>query len=76
MLSAANHGWTMYPGLLHGAYACLAAHGSPELQARYLEKIASGEWLATMCLTEGQAGSDLGQLCTRAVPQEDGSYRL
>ena len=76
MLSAANHGWTMYPGLLHGAYACLAAHGSPELQARYLEKIASGQWLATMCLTEAQAGSDLGQLRTRAVPQEDGSYRL
>ncbi|NUT63259.1 acyl-CoA dehydrogenase [Herbaspirillum sp. C9C3] len=76
MLSAANHGWTMYPGLLHGAYACLAAHGSPALQARYLEKIASGEWLATMCLTEAQAGSDLGQLRTRAVPQEDGSYRL
>jgi alkylation response protein AidB-like acyl-CoA dehydrogenase len=66
MLSAANHGWTMYPGLLHGAYACLAAHGSPDLQARYLEKIASGQWLATMCLTEAQAGSDLGQLRTRA----------
>lgn len=76
MLSAANHGWTMYPGLLHGAYACLAAHGAPELQARYLEKIASGQWLATMCLTEAQAGSDLGQLRTRALPQADGSYRL
>ncbi len=76
MLSAANHGWTMYPGLLHGAYACLAAHGSPELQAQYLEKIASGQWLATMCLTEAQAGSDLGQLRTRALPQEDGSYRI
>ncbi|WP_443113517.1 acyl-CoA dehydrogenase [Herbaspirillum seropedicae] len=76
MLSAANHGWTMYPGLLHGAYACLAAHGSAALQTRYLDKIASGEWLATMCLTEAQAGSDLGQLRTRAVPREDGSYRL
>lgn len=76
MLSAANHGWTMYPGLLHGAYACLAAHGSPDLQARYLDKIASGQWLATMCLTEAQAGSDLGQLRTRAVPHEDGSYRI
>ena len=76
MLSAANHGWTMYPGLLHGAYACLAAHGAPELQERYLEKIASGQWLATMCLTEAQAGSDLGQLRTRALPQADGSYRL
>ncbi len=44
MLSAANHGWTMAPGLLHGAYECLAHHGSDELKARYLSKIASGEW--------------------------------
>jgi alkylation response protein AidB-like acyl-CoA dehydrogenase len=52
MLSAANHGWTMAPGLLHGAYECLKHHGSDALKARYLEKIATGEWLATMCLTE------------------------
>jgi len=76
MLSAANHGWTMYPGLLHGAYACLAAHASAHLQASYLEKIASGTWLATMCLTEAHAGSDLGLLRTRAIAQEDGSYQL
>jgi|SRR5450830_33466 len=76
MLSAANHGWTMYPGLLHGAYACLSAHAGAELKARYLEKIVSGAWLATMCLTEAHAGSDLGLLRTRAVAQADGSYRL
>ncbi|MFL9878269.1 acyl-CoA dehydrogenase [Herbaspirillum rhizosphaerae] len=76
MLSAANHGWTMYPGLLHGAYACLSAHASDALKARYLEKIVSGEWLATMCLTEAHAGSDLGLLRTRAVKQGDDSYRL
>jgi alkylation response protein AidB-like acyl-CoA dehydrogenase len=76
MLSAANHGWTMYPGLLHGAYACLRAHASEELKARYLPKIVSGEWLATMCLTEPAAGSDLGLLRTRAVPQDDGSVRI
>ena len=75
-LSAANHGWTMAPGLLHGAYECLRHHGSEELKREYLEKIASGEWLATMCLTEPQAGSDLGLCATRAVPQADGSYRL
>ena len=62
MLSAANHGWTMAPGLLHGAYECIKHHGSDALKARYLEKIATGEWLATMCLTEPHAGSDLG-LC-------------
>ena len=67
-LSAANHGWTMAPGLLHGAYECLVRHASPALQARYCPKLASGEWLATMCLTEPHAGSDLGLLRTRAIP--------
>ncbi len=76
MLSAANHGWTMYPGLLHGAYACLSEHASDALKTRYLEKIVGGEWLATMCLTEAHAGSDLGLLRTRAVRQDDDSYRL
>jgi alkylation response protein AidB-like acyl-CoA dehydrogenase len=75
-LSAANHGWTMAPGLLHGAYECLKHHGSDALKERYLGKIATGEWLATMCLTEPHAGSDLGLARTRAVPQPDGSYLL
>jgi alkylation response protein AidB-like acyl-CoA dehydrogenase len=76
MLSAANHGWTMAPGLLHGAYECLKHHGSDALKARYLEKLATGEWLATMCLTEPHAGSDLGLCRTKAQPQSDGSYQL
>lgn len=76
MLSGANHGWTMAPGLLHGAYECIKHHASDELKARYLEKVATGEWLATMCLTEPQAGSDLGLVRTKALPQADGSYRL
>ena len=75
-LSASNQGFNMAPGLLHGAYECLKHHGSDELRARYLPKIASGEWLATMCLTEAHAGSDLGQVRTRATVQPDGSYRL
>jgi alkylation response protein AidB-like acyl-CoA dehydrogenase len=76
MLSAANHGWTMAPGLLHGAYECIKHHASAALKAQYLEKVATGEWLATMCLTEAHAGSDLGAVRTRAVPQADGSYAL
>ncbi len=76
MLGAANHAWSMYPGLLHGAYDCLHRHASPELKAAYLGKVVSGEWLSTMCLTEAQAGSDLGLLKTRAEPQADGSVRL
>ncbi|PIT82613.1 acyl-CoA dehydrogenase [Limnohabitans sp. 15K] len=74
MLSAANHGWTMAPGLLHGAYECIKHHASDELKAHYLEKVATGEWLATMCLTEPHAGSDLGLARTKAVPQSDGNY--
>lgn len=76
MLNAANHGWTMAPGLLHGAYECLKHHANDELKARYLEKLASGEWLATMCLTEPHAGSDLGLVRTKAVPLADGRYAL
>ena len=76
MLNSANHAWNMYPGLLHGAYESLLAHATPELKARYLPKVVSGEWLSTMCLTEAHAGSDLGLLKTRAEPQPDGSYRV
>ncbi|MEI7764822.1 MAG: acyl-CoA dehydrogenase family protein [Comamonadaceae bacterium] len=76
MLSGANHAWTMAPDLLHGAYDCLKAHGTQELKERYLSKLATGEWLPTMCLTEPHAGSDLGLVSTRAVAQADGSYRI
>lgn len=75
-MSAANHGWTMAPGLLHGAYECIKHHASPELKAVYLSKVASGEWLSTMYLTEPQAGSDLGLVRTKAIAQEDGSFKI
>ncbi|MCE2782982.1 acyl-CoA dehydrogenase family protein [Limnohabitans sp.] len=76
MLSAANMGWTMAPGLLHGAYECIKHHASDALKAHYLEKVATGEWLATMCLTEPHAGSDLGLARTKAVPLPDGHYAV
>jgi alkylation response protein AidB-like acyl-CoA dehydrogenase len=76
MLNSANQAWTMYPGLSHGAYECLHAHGSPEQKALYLPKLTSGEWTGTMCLTEPHCGTDLGLLRTKAEPQGDGSYRL
>ena len=75
-LAGANHGWTMAPGLLHGAYECIKHHASDALKAQYLEKVATGEWLATMCLTEAHAGSDLGLVRTRGVLQPDGSARV
>ncbi len=76
MLNSANQAWTMYPGLAHGAYECLHAHGTPEQKALYLPKIVSGQWLGTMCLTESHCGTDLGLLRTKAEPQPDGSYIL
>ncbi|MCW5633951.1 MAG: acyl-CoA dehydrogenase [Rubrivivax sp.] len=76
MLSACNHAWNMYPDLLHGAYETLKAHGSEALKARYLRRLASGEWLAAMALTEPQAGSDLGALRTKAEPRPDGSVAV
>ena len=76
MLSAANHGWTMAPGLLHGAYECIKHYARPTLQETYLSKVGTGEWLATMCLTEPHAGSDLGLSRTKATPQADGRYAL
>ena len=76
MLDACNHAWTMYPDLLHGAVETIAAHGSAELQQRYLHKLVSGEWLAAMALTEPQAGSDLGLVRTRAERQADGTLRV
>jgi len=76
MLNGANQAWTMYPGLSHGAYEALHAHGTPEQKATYLPKLTSGEWTGTMCLTEPHCGTDLGLLRTKAEPQADGSYKI
>lgn len=76
MLVATNHGWTMYPGLLHGAVEVLRAHGSNDLQTRYLPKLVAGEWLVAMALSEPQAGSDLGLVQTRAAQQVDGTLHV
>lgn len=76
MLNSANQAWTMYPGLSHGAYEALVAHGTEEQKKTYLPKLTSGEWTGTMCLTEPHCGTDLGLLRTKAEPQPDGSYRI
>ena len=76
MLNSANQAWTMYPGLSHGAYECLAKHGTDAQKSLYLPKLVSGEWTGTMCLTEPHCGTDLGLLRTKAEPQADGSYRI
>ncbi len=76
MLNSANQAWTMYPGLTHGCYAALHAHGSDSQKATYLPKLTSGEWTGTMCLTEPHCGTDLGMLRAKAEPQADGSYKI
>jgi len=73
--AAANTAWTLGPLLTMGAVELLSAHGGAAQKTAYLPKMVSGEWTGTMNLTEPQAGSDLGALKTRAVPDGD-RYRI
>jgi alkylation response protein AidB-like acyl-CoA dehydrogenase len=74
MHCAANMAFMMYPGLTHGAYSAIHAHGSEDQKRTYLPKMVAGAWTGTMNLTEPHCGTDLGLLRTRAEPQDDGSY--
>jgi alkylation response protein AidB-like acyl-CoA dehydrogenase len=76
MICAANVAFSLYPGLTHGGTTAIEGHATDELKRRFLPKMVSGEWSGTMCLTEAHCGTDLGLLRTKAVPQEDGSYKL
>ncbi|MBI2718075.1 MAG: acyl-CoA dehydrogenase C-terminal domain-containing protein [Rhizobiales bacterium] len=76
MAGSANLSFCLYPGLTRGAYVALKRFGTPEQQALYLAKLASGEWTGSMCLTEPQAGTDLGLIRTVATPQGDGSHAV
>ena len=76
MFTAACLSWSLCPLLTQGAINMLSAHGTEDLKALYLSPMATGAWTGTMNLTESQAGSDLGAVAARALPQPDGSYRL
>ncbi|WP_169567360.1 acyl-CoA dehydrogenase C-terminal domain-containing protein [Sneathiella limimaris] len=76
MMSSANMAFGMYPGLTHGAYAAIHKHGTDEQKQTWLPKMVTGEWTGTMNLTEPHCGTDLGLMRTKAVPQEDGSYKI
>ncbi|MFD1196309.1 acyl-CoA dehydrogenase C-terminal domain-containing protein [Seohaeicola saemankumensis] len=76
MFSASNQAFTMYQGLTHGAASAILAHGSDAQKDMYLPKMVSCEWTGTMNLTEPHCGTDLGMMRTKAVPQDDGSYRI
>ena len=72
---SANLAFKLCPMLTHGAVHALELSGTPEQKRTFLPKMISGEWTGTMNLTEPQAGSDLAQIRTRAVPEGD-HYRL
>jgi hypothetical protein len=75
-LFAGSLSYTMYMTLSAGATGLVSHWGSEDLKKMFLEKMISGEWGGTMCLTEPDAGSDVGALKTKAVKNADGSYRI
>ena len=76
MMTAANMAFSLCPLLTQGAIDMLLHYGSEEQRELYLPKMVTGEWTGTMNLTEPQAGSDVGALTTRAVPADDGTWRI
>jgi alkylation response protein AidB-like acyl-CoA dehydrogenase len=76
MLNATNPSLAMAPGLTQGALDALLEHGSEELKETYVRRLITGEWAGTMCLTEAQAGSDVGALTSKAIPADDGTWRI
>ncbi|NBD21189.1 acyl-CoA dehydrogenase [Aquabacterium fontiphilum] len=76
MMGTANWPFTMYPGLSLGCMNTIYLHGNDKQKATYLPPLIEGRWAGTMCLTEPQCGTDLGQVKTKAEPQADGTYKL
>lgn len=76
MVFTTNQAFALYPNLTVGATLCMLASASEEQKQTYLEKMYSGEWSGTMCLTEPHAGTDLGIIKTKAIPNDDGSYKI
>jgi alkylation response protein AidB-like acyl-CoA dehydrogenase len=76
LMNSASMAFALCPLLTQGAIDMLEQHGSPAQQATYLEKMVTGEWAGTMNLTEPQAGSDLGAVRAKAVPADDGTWRI
>ena len=76
MMGTANWAFSMYPGLSVGCMNTIMQYGTPEQKATYMPALVEGRWSGTMCLTEPQCGTDLGQVKTKAIPQEDGTYKI
>ena len=67
---------SVFPALSAGVYEVISEHADDDIIDTYAGLLASGEWAGTMCLTEPHAGTDLGMIKTKAVPNEDGSYSI
>lgn len=76
MMGTANWAFAMYPGLSVGCMNTIMQYGTPEQKATYMPALVEGRWSGTMCLTEPQCGTDLGQVKTKAIPQDDGTYKI
>ena len=76
MMNGACLSFAMLPLMLRAGSRLLIDHADEELKQRVVPKLVSGEWGATICITEAQAGSDVGRIRTLARPEADGSYRL
>lgn len=76
MMTSANLAFSLIPMLTGSGITLLTRHGSDELRDKYLANLISCEWTGTMVLTEPQAGSDLGAIRTKAVPNRDGTYAI
>ncbi len=76
MLQSGSLAFGLLPMLTAGACTCLNEYADEALRALYLPNLYSGRWAATMDMTEAHAGSDLGLMRTRAVPNADGSYAI
>ena len=76
MLSSASLAFKLYSELTIGAYNCINHHATDEIKNKYLPKMVEGKWSGTMCLTEPVCGTDLGLLKTKAVEQDDGTFKI
>lgn len=76
MFAGANCAFMMYPGLTHGAGKLVEEFGTEAQKNKFLGNLYSGKWAGTMCLTEPDAGSDVGALTTSAKLNDDGTYSI
>jgi len=76
IVGGAHNGFQMFTALGNAAAKLIVTFGSKDLIDLYAAKILSGEWAATMCLTETQAGSSLSDINAIAYPQENSIYKI